>query len=167
MGCIFRFVGHLLPVCRRPGNMYNYIDSFNRLTAGVSLVSIGSQISCLFFSVEAKKSLIWKRHHCRWKTATHRHLRFAKSDLYRATLAVTRELNWCRPITGTAPILLTIIVPEMFYFTISVRSACVHCALCVHSPFIALCSPLSFTVHKAFSVLFLFPILCTRFLENA
>jgi hypothetical protein len=64
----------------------------------------------LMFYVPFKNiSLIWRRHHCRWRAAKSRpmlgaHGLWAGRDLYRATPTVTRDLGFSGPIRKTAPI---------------------------------------------------------------
>jgi hypothetical protein len=53
-------------------------------------------------------SLIWRRHHCRWRAAKFRPMLgtqglWAGRDLYRATPAVTRDLSFSGLIRRTAP----------------------------------------------------------------
>jgi hypothetical protein len=53
-------------------------------------------------------SLIWRRHHCRWRAAKFRPMLgtqglWAGRDLYRATPAVTRDLGLSGLILRTAP----------------------------------------------------------------
>jgi hypothetical protein len=53
-------------------------------------------------------SLIWRRHHCRWKAAKFRPKLGAQGlwagrDLYRATPAVTRDLGFSGLVRRTAP----------------------------------------------------------------
>jgi hypothetical protein len=53
-------------------------------------------------------SLIWRRHHCRWKAAKFRHMLgaqglWARKDLNRATPAVTRGLGFYGVIRKTSP----------------------------------------------------------------
>jgi hypothetical protein len=65
---------------------------------------------CLEFYVPLKNiSLIWRRHHCRWRAAKCRPMLGAQGlwalrDLYRATPAVTRDLGFSGLIRRTAPI---------------------------------------------------------------
>jgi hypothetical protein len=66
-------------------------------------------IDYLRFYVPLKNfSLIWRRHHCRWRAAKFRLMLGAQGlwagrDLYRATLAVTRGLGFSGLIRRTAP----------------------------------------------------------------
>jgi hypothetical protein len=66
-------------------------------------------IDYLRFYVPLKNiSLIWRRHHCRWRAAKFRPMLgtqglWAGMDLYRATLAVTRDLGFSGLIRMTAP----------------------------------------------------------------
>jgi hypothetical protein len=66
-------------------------------------------IDYLRFYVPLKNiSLIWRRHHCRWRTAKFRPMLGAQGlwagrDLYRATPAVTRDLSFSGLIRRTAP----------------------------------------------------------------
>jgi hypothetical protein len=66
-------------------------------------------IDYLRFYVPLKNiSLIWRRHHCRWRAAKFRPLLGAQGlwagrDLYRATPAVTRDLRFSGLIRRTAP----------------------------------------------------------------
>jgi hypothetical protein len=53
-------------------------------------------------------SLIWRRHHCRWRAAKFRPILGAQGlwagrDLYHATPAVTRDLGFSGLIQRTAP----------------------------------------------------------------
>jgi hypothetical protein len=53
-------------------------------------------------------SLIWRRHHCRWRAAKFRHMLGAQGlwagrDLYRARPTVTRDLGFSGLIRRTAP----------------------------------------------------------------
>jgi hypothetical protein len=53
-------------------------------------------------------SLIWRRHHCRWRAANFRPMLGARGlwagrDLYHATPAVTRDLSFSGLIRRTAP----------------------------------------------------------------
>jgi hypothetical protein len=65
-------------------------------------------IDCLRFYVPLKNiSLIWGRHHCRWRAAKFRPMLsaqglWARRDLYHATPAVTRDLGFSGLIRGTA-----------------------------------------------------------------
>jgi hypothetical protein len=67
-------------------------------------------IDYLLFYVPLKNtSLIWRRHHCRWKAAKFRPMLGAQGlwagrDLYLATPAVTRDLGFSSLIRRTAPI---------------------------------------------------------------
>ena len=64
----------------------------------------------LRFYVSLKRfSLIWRRHHCRWRAAKFKPMLGARGlwagrDLYRATPAVTRGLGFSGLIRRTAPI---------------------------------------------------------------
>jgi hypothetical protein len=66
-------------------------------------------IDYLRFYVPLKNfSLIWRRHHCRWRVAKFRPMLGAQSiwagrNLYRATLTVTRDLGFSGFIRRTAP----------------------------------------------------------------
>jgi hypothetical protein len=66
-------------------------------------------IDYLQFYVPLKNiSLIWRRHHCRWRAAKFRPMLGAQGlwagrDLYRATPAVTRDLGFSGLIRRTAP----------------------------------------------------------------
>ena len=66
-------------------------------------------IDYLVFYVPLKNiSLIWRRHHCRWRAAKFRPMLGAQGlwagrDLYRATPAVTRDLGFSGLIRRTAP----------------------------------------------------------------
>jgi hypothetical protein len=66
-------------------------------------------IDYLLFYVPLKNiSLIWRRHHCRWRAAKFRPMLGAQGlwagrDLYRATPAVTRDLGFSGLIRRTAP----------------------------------------------------------------
>jgi hypothetical protein len=66
-------------------------------------------IDYLRFYVPLKKfSLIWRRHHCRWRAAQFRPMLgtqglWAGRDLYRATPAVTQDLGFSGLIRRTAP----------------------------------------------------------------
>jgi hypothetical protein len=66
-------------------------------------------IDYLRFYVPLKNiSLIWKRHHCRWRAAKFRSMLGAQGlwacrDLYRVTPAVTRDLGFSGLIRRTAP----------------------------------------------------------------
>ena len=66
-------------------------------------------IDYLRFYVPLKNiSLIWRRHHCRWRAAKFRPMLGAQGlwagrDLYRATPAVTRDLGFSGLIRRTAP----------------------------------------------------------------
>jgi hypothetical protein len=66
-------------------------------------------IDYLRFYVPLKNiSLIWRRHHCRWRAAKFRpmlgaQVLWAGRDLYRATPAVTRHLGFSGLIRRTAP----------------------------------------------------------------
>jgi hypothetical protein len=53
-------------------------------------------------------SLLWRRHHCRWRAAKFRPMLgsqglWAGRNLYRATLTVTRDLGFSGFIRRTAP----------------------------------------------------------------
>jgi predicted RNA-binding Zn-ribbon protein involved in translation (DUF1610 family) len=67
-------------------------------------------IDYLLFYVPLKNfSLIWRRHHCRWRAAKFRPMLgvqglWAGRDLYRATPAVTRDLGFSGLIRRTAQI---------------------------------------------------------------
>jgi hypothetical protein len=66
-------------------------------------------IDWLFTVLRLKNiSLIWRRHHCRWRAAKYRPMlgvqgRRAGRDLYRATPAVTWDLGFSGLIRSTAP----------------------------------------------------------------
>jgi hypothetical protein len=66
-------------------------------------------IDYLLFYVSLKNfSLIWRRHHCRWRAAKSSPMLGAQGlwagrDLYRATPAVTRDLGFSGLIRRTAP----------------------------------------------------------------
>jgi hypothetical protein len=66
-------------------------------------------IDYLGFYVPLKNiSLIWRRHHCRWRAAKFRPMLGARGlwagrDLYRATPTVTRDLGFSGLIRRTAP----------------------------------------------------------------
>jgi hypothetical protein len=66
-------------------------------------------IDYLMFYVPLKNfSLIWRRHHCRWRVAKFRPMLGAQGlwagrDLYRATPTVTRDLGFSGLIRRTAP----------------------------------------------------------------
>jgi hypothetical protein len=66
-------------------------------------------IDYLWFYVPLKNfALIWRRHHCRWRTAKFRPMLGAQGlwagrDLYRATPAVTRDLGCSGLIRRTVP----------------------------------------------------------------
>jgi hypothetical protein len=66
-------------------------------------------IDYLRFYVPLKNiSLIWRRHHCRWRAAKFRPMLGAQGlwagrDLYRATPTVTRDLGFSGLIRRTAP----------------------------------------------------------------
>jgi hypothetical protein len=66
-------------------------------------------IDYLRFYVPFKNfSLIWRRHHCRWRTAKFRPMLgtqglWSGRDLYRATPAVTQDLGFSGLIRRTAP----------------------------------------------------------------
>jgi hypothetical protein len=62
----------------------------------------------LFYVLLKNISLIWRRHHCRWRAAKFRpmlgaHGLWAGRDLYRATPTVTRGLGFSGLIRRTAP----------------------------------------------------------------
>jgi hypothetical protein len=62
----------------------------------------------LFYVLLRNFSLIWRRHHCRWRAAKFRPTLGAQGlwagrDLYRATPAVTRDLGFSGLIRRTAP----------------------------------------------------------------
>jgi hypothetical protein len=62
----------------------------------------------LFFVLPMNLSLIWRRHHCRWRAAKFRSMLGAQGlwagrDLNRATPAVTRGLGFSGLIQRTAP----------------------------------------------------------------
>jgi hypothetical protein len=71
--------------------------------------SLGWLIDYLRFYVPLKNiSLIWRRHHCRWRAAKFWLMLGAQGlwagrDLYRATPAVTRDLGFSGLIRRTAP----------------------------------------------------------------
>jgi hypothetical protein len=71
--------------------------------------AIGWLIDCLRFYIPLKNfSLIWRRHHCRWRAAKFRPILGAQGlwagrDLYRATPAVIRDLGFSGLIRRTAP----------------------------------------------------------------
>jgi hypothetical protein len=72
---------------------------------------IGRLINYLLFYVPLKNiSLIWRRHHCRWRATKFRPTcmlgaqgLWARRDLYRATPTVTRDLDFSGLIRRTAP----------------------------------------------------------------
>jgi hypothetical protein len=76
---------------------YNSSSCFDRL------------IDCLLFYVPLKNiSLIWRRHHCRWRAEKFRPMLGAQGlwagrDLYCATPAVTRDLGFSGLIRRSAP----------------------------------------------------------------
>jgi hypothetical protein len=64
----------------------------------------------LFYVLLKNISLIWRRHHCRWRAAKFRPMSmlsaqglWAGRDLYSATSAVTRDLGFSGLIRRTAP----------------------------------------------------------------
>jgi hypothetical protein len=65
-------------------------------------------IDCILFYVPLKNiSLVWRRHHCRWRDAKFSAILGAQGlwagrDLYRATPAVTRDLGFSGLIRRTA-----------------------------------------------------------------
>jgi hypothetical protein len=69
----------------------------------------GWLINCLLFYFPLKNfSLIWRRHHCRWRAAKFRPLLGAQGlwagrDLYRTIPTVTRDLSFSGLIRRTAP----------------------------------------------------------------
>jgi hypothetical protein len=77
-------------------------------TRSMTVLYVGL-IAYLRFYVPLKNiSLIWRRHHCRWRAAKFRPLLgsqglWAGGDLYRATPAVTRSPGFSGLIRRTAP----------------------------------------------------------------
>jgi hypothetical protein len=73
------------------------------------IVCLLRTIDCLRFYVPLKNfSLLWRRHHCRWRAAKFRPMLVAQGlwagrDLYRAIPAVTRDLGFSDLIRRTAP----------------------------------------------------------------
>ena len=88
---------------------YNYIDLYIKHTENFVQPDCETNSVCVVFYVPLKNiSLIWRRHHYRWRAAKFRPMLGAQGlwagrDLYRATHAVTRGLGFSGLIGRTAP----------------------------------------------------------------
>jgi hypothetical protein len=108
MICFIPFVRLSFPILALTMGNPVYLIS-NKGAWGVWPVSRGL-IDYLLLYVPLKNcSLIWRRHHCRWRAAKFRPMLSAQGlwagrDLYRATPSVTRDLSFSGLIRRTAPI---------------------------------------------------------------
>ena len=109
---IFAFL-RLSPFWRRPGPIFEQFRI--SITQGWFMLSL-IEISLLLLEVDwliiygftKNISLIWRRHHYRWRDAKFRPMLgpqglWAGKDLYHATPAVTRGLGFSSPVGRTVP----------------------------------------------------------------
>jgi hypothetical protein len=102
-------MGTFLKFCSFVFNWSAFLSHIHQFFSYMVAISFYWLIDYLLFYVPLKNiSLIWRRHHCRWRAAKFRPMLGAQGlwagrDLHRATLAVTRDLSFSDLILNQSP----------------------------------------------------------------